>query len=370
MRLLKYELYKIFSNKFMYLGLVIFIALNFICIHSEYNMKSCRETYKPFKGYEGKISDEKIELAKKYKKYIETQPEDVNMGIPELSGKSYYTIKVSDIECNKDNYLNSLKSYEKEINNATINPLEKTQYELIKKMGYNDEIYYTLGWDKILYYNSWTGFFFIGALIVLGLSSIFAEEYDTFVDSLILTSKYGKSRLVWAKIGAAFIYTVFVVLALYLLPFIFYGWKFGLKGFDVPIRNANFYSQSTINLKIWQFYIVQILFNIVGGFSLGLFTLLISSISKNKILTAFVSGCAFLIPDLLQRLDMPFQAFFTTFSYTNFISLEYLNFHPGFMKNFLGVPIYYEYIMLIIIFVIIVISSILIFCSFRKGKVS
>lgn len=370
MRLLKYELYKIFSNKVMYLALVIFMLLSFINIHSEYNLKSCRNAYKPFKGYEGKVSHEKIELAKKYEKDIEAQPENISTRNPKLYGKSYYTIRVLNIECNKDNYINSLKSYEKIIDNNKISPIEKIQYKLIKKMGYNDEIYYTLGWDNILYYNSWTGFFFIGALIVLGLTPVFAEEYDTSVDNLILASKYGKTRLVWAKIGAAFIYTVFVVSALYLLPFVFYGWKFGLKGFDAHIRNANFYSESTIGLKIWQFYIVQILFSIVGGFSLGLFTLLVSSISKNKILTAFVSGCAFLVPDLLQRFNMRFQAFFSTFSYTNFISLKYLNFHPSSMKNFLGIPMYFEYIMLIIIFIIIAISSILIFYSFRKGKVS
>ena len=362
MRLLKYELYKIFSNKVMYLALVVFMALNFIGINSEYNLKmeSCRDAYKPFKRYEGKISDEKIELAQKYEKDVENNPENTNTKNPELYGKTYYTLKVLNIENNKNNYMESLKN---------INPTEKTEYERFKKIGYNDEIYYTLGWDNILYYNSWIGFFFIGVLIILGLTPVFAEEYDTSVDNLILTSKHGKSRLIWAKIGAAFIYTAFAVLILYLLPLIFYGWKFGLKGFDVSIRNAKFYSQSTINLKIWQFYILQICFNIIGGFSLGLLTLLISSISKNKILTAFISGCGFLVPDLLQRFNFPFGSFVRTFSYTNFISLEYLNF-SGFTMNFLGIPMYFEYFLLIIILIIIIISSILIFYSFRKGRVN
>lgn len=120
MRLLKYELYKIFSNKVMYLALVVFMALNFIGINSEYNLKmeSCRDAYKPFKRYEGKISDEKIELAQKYEKDVENNPENTNTKNPELYGKTYYTLKVLNIENNKNNYMESLKN---------INPTEKTE---------------------------------------------------------------------------------------------------------------------------------------------------------------------------------------------------------------------------------------------------
>lgn len=61
---------------------------------------------------------------------------------------------------------------------------------------------YDLGWQMMRFMLSKYPFT-VGMLLVIGLSSLFSGEYARKTDSLLLSSRYGKSRLIAGKVAAA-----------------------------------------------------------------------------------------------------------------------------------------------------------------------
>ena len=104
---------------------------------------------------------------------------------------------------------------------------------------------YAKGWINLL---SSTGLWFFMVLsICICIAPIFASEYQTGMDSLIFTSKYGRSKLITAKILAAFLYGsgVFVLniglsLMVVLIPF-------GIDGWNLPIQIMDTISPYPLN---------------------------------------------------------------------------------------------------------------------------
>lgn len=76
-------------------------------------------------------------------------------------------------------------------------------------------------------------------LICLLLADLYAREYRTGMDSLLLSSKYGRTKLVWAKTGAAFILAAGLFLICLLVCA---GITLGTHGFDgwnLPVQTAS-----------------------------------------------------------------------------------------------------------------------------------
>lgn len=263
------------------------------------------------------------------------------------------------------------------------------EYELTENAGYANEVYYTGGWKWILESNCYGGFWLIGALVVIGLSSSFSGEYSSGMDNIILTGRYGKSKLVSAKIAAALIYCVFTAVVISSVSFAIYTCLLGLHGYDTQLRNiTEFYEQTFLNIKIWQFYVCQSILILFGSFTLGLLVLFISSLSRSSILSAFVSGIIFILPDAAERFMIPdlysliiiilciiFKGFIKIqsaadmykFNYANFIKLEDNN--GTCLCNFFGTPVLYENVLVIVLCTLCTLTCVLIFSVFRKREV-
>lgn len=74
---------------------------------------------------------------------------------------------------------------------------------------------YFKGWSMILDAMTWP--VLIMMIICVGIAPIFAGEYQSKCDSLILCMKYGKSRLITAKVIAVWLYTTCVYWGITLL---------------------------------------------------------------------------------------------------------------------------------------------------------
>ncbi len=96
---------------------------------------------------------------------------------------------------------------------------------------------YVEGWSDII---DCIGFLVFAVLAVcVTLSSVFAGEYQARTDAILLSSRYGRSRLVVAKIAASFIYTtaLFVLATIIVcgVPLAF----FGVGGATLPLQNID-----------------------------------------------------------------------------------------------------------------------------------
>lgn len=137
--------------------------------------------------------------------------------------------------------------------------------------------------------------------ICICLAPMFAGEYQSGTDNIILTSKYGRSRLIHAKLIASYLFaTVIFILNIVLglsMLFLF----FGTNGFNLPIQllnsiipyNYTFLSATLICL--FTLYLVMITF--------VSFTLVLSANLKSSFQVLIIIICAFLIPMFLKLSD-------------------------------------------------------------------
>ncbi len=81
--------------------------------------------------------------------------------------------------------------------------------------------------------------FYLWFVVVICVSSVFSSEYESGAAYLLLTTKYGKDRLVRSKIGVAALFTVGYLTGGALLAVVPVALLLGLPGADLPIQLWN-----------------------------------------------------------------------------------------------------------------------------------
>ena len=93
---------------------------------------------------------------------------------------------------------------------------------------------YHAGWEMLLICAE---HFIIGIIgICICVSGTFSGEYQSGADSIILSSRYGKSKLITAKILAAFVYSLLIFTLFVLVGCGIQLVTFGTDGWDLPIQ--------------------------------------------------------------------------------------------------------------------------------------
>ena len=95
---------------------------------------------------------------------------------------------------------------------------------------------YCLGWSKLIDMQSILPFT-VGLFLLIALSSVFSGEYNQKTDSLLLSAKYGKSKLIRAKVAASFLLAAGIWLLLLLINLVLAGCVFGLEGTQTFVQD-------------------------------------------------------------------------------------------------------------------------------------
>ncbi|WP_350343132.1 hypothetical protein PRVXT_002412 [Proteinivorax tanatarense] len=135
----------------------------------------------------------------------------------------------------------------------------------------------------------------IGVFLVVALSPIFSQEYWKKTDSLILTTKYGKNRIIAAKIIISFVIAVSAWVFIQLINFIMIAVLFGLEG------SKSFLQNWVQNPSPYPFTYLSSYFFVLAMSFLGLIffvstILLISAKIKKTFTSLVVSGIVLLLP--------------------------------------------------------------------------
>lgn len=231
------------------------------------------------------------------------------------------------------------------------------------------------GLSNIMIFNTQIGFYFIGGLTIIGLANNFSREYNSRMDSLIFSSKHGRKKIVLAKIASVLVYVSSVTIAFALFIIVLNGVFYGLVGWDLPLKEMhNFYNGTFYEGSILSFYVIQQLFVIAGSFLLGLFILLLSSLTKRSLVPAFLGGFVFLLPDILMKWGIN-VSYITDFVYTLFVYMEFIAVEgigrPHYLPytQLFEIDFYYEQYLIVRMLFVLVISCICIFYSVRKRQV-
>lgn len=151
--------------------------------------------------------------------------------------------------------------------------------------------------------------------VCISIASVFSGEYQSGADSVVLTSKYGKTKVITAKIISSFLFgtIIFVIntivsIGILLLSFGIDGWNLPLQLTTSSIPYPYTFLQAIL-LSVLIIYMILIL--------LISFTLLLSSYMKSP------------FPVLITNIILLFVPIFLKYSETNKLYNQILNVLPS-----------------------------------------
>ncbi|MGA9225400.1 MAG: hypothetical protein WB217_03570, partial [Mesobacillus sp.] len=133
-------------------------------------------------------------------------------------------------------------------------------------------------------------------------SGIYSNEQATGVENYILSAKKGRSATMRAKLIAASIFAIVVVLFWEAFNLITRTAVFGTKGWDLPIQYSFKYFFSPYSLTFMEYHMIQISLHILAAIAFAGLIVLVSTLSKSTVISFFVSGFLFGVPILAQSI--------------------------------------------------------------------
>lgn len=131
-------------------------------------------------------------------------------------------------------------------------------------------------------------------VVVICASSVFSSEYESGAAYLLLTTKYGKDRIVWSKIGVAVLFTVGYLTFGALLAVIPNVLVLGLPGADLPVQLWD--SVIPYNITIGQTCLGAFGLILLIGITLALVLLCCSAGLRSSLATLVIGTAVIIAP--------------------------------------------------------------------------
>jgi ABC-type transport system involved in multi-copper enzyme maturation permease subunit len=146
----------------------------------------------------------------------------------------------------------------------------------------------TVLWDNL--FKNWGDFIMLFLLFVplaFIVAPVFSVEASTGMDSLILSSRHGRRKVVTAKIAAVVVSAVCVIAAYLTATFVFGFLSMGtFEGGEAALRSIPGYVRAPFGFTNWQFTLVSAVWLLASGVVYALIVAFISSRTGN-LLAAF-----------------------------------------------------------------------------------
>ncbi len=162
---------------------------------------------------------------------------------------------------------------------------------------------------KIGYINGWLHtsrnftetIIILSVVIILIIAPVFSGEYSG-VDSIILTSKYGKTKCGMAKVAASFITSLLLTILIAVFNLIFAILLYGFEGLDCSILFAQpSFTEGFVpfNITCGTLLKYQMMLAVTSAISITGITLLFSALGKNQLISVVASVAFQFLPLLL-----------------------------------------------------------------------
>lgn len=292
------EFYKIASKKLVWIGL--FCLLGFVTyrlgmVVDEYTMTNGQETLHGKEAiakdqelaaqYAGPLTEEKVQTI--YEKYGFFY---LNRDTGEQRGNycsRFITARMTNSRQLEEPALEEIQFYQGSDweNNAA--------YLLEDGLRFD----YVYGWDDLAETYGIMVIFCLSVLFIIGLSSVFSEEYSLKTADILLTTRRGKGGGIWMKAAAAFGFSLCVFLAFTVYVWAIYLKVFGTQGLDassvmIGWGNQWGYCPDTVGgFLLYQFWL-----GLAGMVLLTAVVLAASAFCKNAFLAVVLSLALYLIP--------------------------------------------------------------------------
>ncbi|MCM1992246.1 ABC transporter permease [Oceanirhabdus seepicola] len=295
--LVKFELSKIFQKKIIWIVAVLIAASILIDsvnginnINRDFGNIEILKTH--LKNYEGEINPQKqLDVKNKISSIRDKlrNEEKITEEESEFYYKSFELRGYLNLKSNPKYLINdkeyTLSEMKSELDNGYEDSYEYRNLEkaykaisVIEKPQY----VYQHGWRRITQFGIAATMIVI--LLVLGISTIFSDEYKTNVIPIILSTPNGRKKLTGAKIISSMIYASCVLIFISILFFLS-GLPYGLDGFNSLLNTNMSTARTPYGMTIIQFYFVCLGMSLLGALVLTLFIALVSLLTKNSMIT-------------------------------------------------------------------------------------
>ncbi|MBM7660266.1 ABC-type transport system involved in multi-copper enzyme maturation permease subunit [Bacillus mesophilus] len=323
MELLKFELYKIFKQKSIWITFIFMLGMSYLSLAYPYSSAVEKDMYQ---DWEGSITDEDIQEAKiEYASLIEKEKQQVDDEKDALTDQEtmqlwmYQKLVLSEVvmEGNEQR----IQELRKEITAAA--EMEMAMREEISMNQFSHQT----GPTQTVAFVEFGAFLVLGVMLILGLSPIYSKEYSSKMDHYLFSSKKGRKPLAKAKIVAALIYTCLVVLSWeafnLVLNFILHGnegWGMPIQFYTLYLNPA--YAESPYAFTMLEYHFIQLGIHLLAGCSFALLIVWISSLCHNALITFFISASIYIAPELLGMAES--LQTLLTFSYISTVRVQIL----------------------------------------------
>ncbi len=317
MSLFRFELRKmLFHKKTVILLICLFVLYSLIGFATSLFMIGSGSSYRTYEelaaAFEGPLDKKKTEQSKKVYEEMNTRygtdPRMIARSIKDQP-ETMLALKYYEFAGQVDEYWNGTppKSVEEPYGIALLqsklaelegqgkkNSFEYKKYsdalQTLKKLG-EPEFANILLWENL--FTNWgehTMQFLLFIPLAFMIAPVFAVERSTGMDNLILSSRYGRRKIVTAKLLCILVMSA-VVVALYLAATFVFGFlpHASLHGWNAPIQSIPAYARSMFGVDAWQFAVVGAGWIIFTGAVYSLIIGFISSRMKSQIGTAGIS---------------------------------------------------------------------------------
>jgi ABC-type transport system involved in multi-copper enzyme maturation permease subunit len=219
---------------------------------------------------------------------------------PTTYDSSFSAIKNMDIENGMDFYADRDKKVDTLLNSVYVDwnfsDSEKDfWYNRISSIQIPYEYGYHEGWEKLL---KCMELFIIGIVgICICVSGVFSGEYQSGADSIILSSRYGKSKLVTAKVLAAFAYSLLIFTLFILVGCGILLMAFGTDGWNLPVQVLSSIAPYSLSLSGAVLVSIATLYLVMLG--MVSFTLLLSAKMKSSVPVLVIIILVMMLPMFL-----------------------------------------------------------------------
>lgn len=178
--------------------------------------------------------------------------------------------------------------------NENFTPIEKNT--IIK---YNDNVSkpfkysYSLGWENLLD-NSFAFYIFLTFILCSCMSSVYSDEYQKGTADLILSSKYGRNKVFWAKLLAALTFAFAIYIFFSIVFALTFLTIYGFEGYSNNIQTLFFFS--IYDYTLLETYLLVVLISLMAYMTMIIFTLMISAKCKNNFTPLFLSLAVIMFP--------------------------------------------------------------------------
>ena len=284
--LTKFELYKLFAQKSVLLGIAVSFAVTFYFLSQQVLPQDISHLYEP---WEGQITQEDIQEVKQKEHQLAVKEEPSWWDFKERYVYQEILL-LKEYEQDRSEIINAIEAETKEVNSGSYR-YQKLQLhkELLQDINYQN-FYYKLPAEQMVYFIGTGGFVLLGALILIGISPIYSEEAATGLYQQMLSSKNGRKTIVQAKLLATVLFVLILSIGIVLFDFLFWSTAYSSEGWSAILQTINNFETSPYPFTIGTYFIIKITYLFVAGCSFATFVTLISALSNNTIISFIISS--------------------------------------------------------------------------------